>query len=122
MKTSRREFIVAAGASAVATGVAAAPAVARAARAPRGHVVQVTDDRMTKANRAVEDVARQMLSRGMVEFTGKKSAADAWGSLFSPKDMVAIKINCLGKPCMSTTPEVVSRAKHVRGSISLRDW
>jgi uncharacterized protein (DUF362 family) len=62
---------------------------------------------MINRDRPVTEVAQKMLARAIQEFTGKKKAADGWASLFSPKDKVGIKINCLGKPCMSTSPEVV---------------
>ena len=112
MKT-RREFLLT-SATAMAAGAGVQPLLAEAApsappkvRALRGHIVQVTDETMTSKDRPVVAVAEKMLARAMVELTGKKKAADAWASLFSPKELIGIKINCLGKPCMSTTPEVV---------------
>jgi len=110
---TRREFLTTAGVAAVAAGVAGqlVPAPARAAAPAKraaGHVVQIEDASLTKNNRPVEAVAGQMLGRALAEFTGKKKPADAWASLFSASDKVGIKINCLGKPCMSTTPEVVN--------------
>ena len=110
---TRRDFLVTA-ATAVAAGAGthplladAAPSAAPKVRALRGHIVQVTDETMTSKDRPVVAVAEKMLARAMVEITGKRKAADAWASLFSPKELIGIKINCLGKPCMSTTPEVV---------------
>jgi uncharacterized protein (DUF362 family) len=107
---TRRQFMVASasvGAGLAAATLPIAPAAAAKVRTLKGHIVQVTDDAMTKNDRPVTAVAEQMLQRAMVELTGKKKPADAWASIVSPKDLVAVKINCLGKPCMSTTPEVV---------------
>ncbi len=112
---SRRDFLTtataAAGASVLAGGLLVgrpAPVqAAKAAKITKGHVVQISDERMTAKDKPVVEIASKMLDRAMQEFTGKKKAADAWASLFTAKDKVGIKINCLGKPCMSTTPEVV---------------
>lgn len=41
------------------------------------------------------------------EVTGVGSAKDAWSSLFSPEDVVGLKINCLAGRRLSTRPEVV---------------
>jgi uncharacterized protein (DUF362 family) len=107
---SRREFIIGTGASLVAASIAqpfkAAMAVTKT-KLPTGRVVQIGHAQMTKNDRPVQEIAEQMLSRGMTEFTGKKKPEDAWASLFNANDLVGIKINCLGKPKMSTTPEVV---------------
>jgi uncharacterized protein (DUF362 family) len=47
-----------------------------------------------------------MVDRVMCELTGKSSASDAWKSLFSPKEKIAIKVNCLFPP-VTTNPETV---------------
>jgi uncharacterized protein (DUF362 family) len=47
-----------------------------------------------------------MLDRGIEFVTGYNSAARAWNSLFSPRDIVAIKVNCIGKDTGSTKPEL----------------
>jgi uncharacterized protein (DUF362 family) len=51
-------------------------------------------------------VAREMVDRIMCELTGKSSASDAWKSLFSAKEKIAIKVNCLYPP-VTTNPETV---------------
>ncbi len=111
----RRDFIIGGGALAAglgggALGLLPAPAAEAAVKITKGHVVQIQDAGMTdsKGTRPVEAVAAKMLGRALLELTGKKKPADAWSSLFSAKDMVGVKINCLGKPCLSTTPEVVN--------------
>lgn len=40
---------------------------------------------------------------GMMELTGQSSAANAWSSLFTPDDIVGIKINCIGAPRISSS-------------------
>jgi uncharacterized protein (DUF362 family) len=104
---TRRQFIATTGASVVAAGLTGIVPPAEAAQRRKGYIVRVTSDGMLKRDRPITEVATRMLDLGIREYTGKKKAADGWASLFSPKDLVAIKINCLGKPKMSTTPEVV---------------
>jgi hypothetical protein len=45
---------------------------------------------------------------GMRELTGQKTAEAAWSSLFSPSDVVGIKINCLGAPRISSSVESIN--------------
>ena len=51
-------------------------------------------------------VVRDMVDAAMSSLTGKKERAAAWASLFSPDDVVAIKVNCLAAPRASTHPEI----------------
>jgi uncharacterized protein (DUF362 family) len=50
---------------------------------------------------------RKMVDLAVARLVGKKSPEDAWKSLFSPNDIVGIKINCLFGPGIYTSPEVV---------------
>jgi uncharacterized protein (DUF362 family) len=110
MESSRREFITAAGAGVVAATLTGRVIPAEAALAEKGNIVRVTSKEMInkRRDRPVQEVAQKMLDRAVREYFGKSKAADAWGAMFSEKDKVAVKINCLGKPKMSTTPEVVN--------------
>jgi len=109
MRSTRRDFITTAGAGVVAATLTGQIVPAEAAGVEKGRVVRVTSDELVnvKRDRPVVEVAQKVLDRAMQEYLGKSKAVDAWSSLFSDKDLVAIKINCLGKPKMSTTPEVV---------------
>lgn len=42
----------------------------------------------------------------MMALTGAQSAAEAWRQLFSPRDVVALKVNALAGPDLSTHPEL----------------
>jgi uncharacterized protein (DUF362 family) len=105
---NRRQFITTTGAGVVAVGIAGRIVPAEAAVAEKGRIVQIETAEMLKRGRPIPAVTQSMLDKGMLEFTGKKKQADAWGSLFSASEKIGIKINCLGKPKMSTTPEVVN--------------
>jgi hypothetical protein len=47
---------------------------------------------------------------GLKELTGERTAAAAWSSLFGPDDVVGIKVNCIGAPRISTSPESIAAA------------
>jgi len=48
-----------------------------------------------------------MVDAAMARLTGKSDRAAAWASLFSRDDVVAIKVNCLAAPALSSHPEIV---------------
>ncbi len=107
---SRRQFIATttAGASLVAAGMAGGIPEAQASGKRHGEIVRVTSDKLIgKRGRPVQETANQMLDLAMTTYMGKKKVADCWSALFTKDDKVVIKINCLGKPKMSTNPEVV---------------
>jgi uncharacterized protein (DUF362 family) len=51
-----------------------------------------------------------MMTRGMAELTGEKRMPDAWRRFFSKDDVVGIKVNCVGRPHVVSSPEVVAEA------------
>jgi uncharacterized protein (DUF362 family) len=71
-------------------------------------VVIVEDSRATTAFEPDAGVVREMVSRGIVRFTGKTNAAFAWRSLVSTQDIVAIKVFSTPGPNSGTRPAVVS--------------
>ena len=56
------------------------------------------------------DAVKRAFAAGMKELTGQKTGADAWSSLFSPDDVVGIKINCIGAPKISSSLESIYAA------------
>ncbi len=52
-------------------------------------------------------VARQMVRESVTALVGTRTSKDAWSSLFGPKDVVGIKVNCLGGRIFSSHPAVV---------------
>jgi hypothetical protein len=116
--TTRREFIkdaaVLAGGGALIgkAGWKGAPGGAALKSAPAAlppnRVVSVAASDMlvdAKYNPAAVGCA---FDAGMRELTGEKTQAAAWSSLFSPSDVVGIKINCLGAPRVSSSVESVN--------------
>jgi hypothetical protein len=65
-----------------------------------GTVVSVRSDRVLDATtqKTDADVVREMMARGMCALTVTDTPGDAWRRLFSPSDVVGIKVNCGGYP------------------------
>jgi uncharacterized protein (DUF362 family) len=62
-------------------------------------------------------VVAEMVRRGMTSLTGEPAARDAWRKLFSPSDVIGIKVNCSGAPGICSHPVVV--AEIVRNLVSI---
>lgn len=108
---SRRSFLAALGLAGLGLG-----GCSRAAsQAPEGPVVAGSTPQPGKSRVVTVRVGdawsdagklRSALDRGMQALTGAATAADAWKSLFGPEDIVAMKVNALAGPRLSTHPEV----------------
>jgi len=53
------------------------------------------------------DVGVRLLDSALMKLLGADSPAQAWGSLFKPRDVVGIKVNCLAGPQLSSHPGLV---------------
>ncbi len=112
--TTRREFIKAAAVLAGGTALSGCAGGLRHAGvgdlsspAARSRVVSVAADDMLAETRYNPAAVGRAFAAGMRELTGQKTEADAWASLFSPDDVVGIKINCLGAPRVSSSVESI---------------
>lgn len=112
-KTTRREFLK----QMALTGAAltAFPGVVQAAeRVVKGtggksRVVIATDPAVMPQEQQISQPAFEiMLGKSMARLTNSKTGAQAWKKLFSPKDVVGIKVNCLFGKGVSTRPEAVN--------------
>jgi uncharacterized protein (DUF362 family) len=55
------------------------------------------------------DIAKKIVDAGIMQYTGQKTIADAWRSIFPsllPNDLVTIKVNCIN-PSLSSHPQVI---------------
>lgn len=108
-KTTRREFLKQMALTGAALTVL--PGVVDAAVKGAGgksRVVLATDKAvMPREGEIATGVVERMLGKSMAKLTDSKTGAEAWKKLFSPKDVVGIKINCLFGKGVSTRPEVV---------------
>jgi len=77
-----------------------------AAEAKKSRVVLMRDAAYFKDRKVDVAVARKMVDRLICALTGKSSVSDAWRVLFSPKEKIAIKVNCLFPP-VTTNPATV---------------
>jgi uncharacterized protein (DUF362 family) len=84
-----------------------------------GKVVAVHSDK--SADDATEtlqpEVVREMMKAGMLSLTGTSNLHDAWSRFINADDVVGIKVNCVGRPNVVSSPEVV--AEVVRNVMSL---
>ncbi len=64
----------------------------------RGRVVEVHDRLAVNVRNEIDRSAvSQMLDRGMCEFTGADHPVEAWKTLFSPGEVIGIKVNPVGR-------------------------
>jgi len=115
--TTRREFLKGAAITAGGTallgcarlgekGVASSsgPAGPTAVTSPAmSRVVSVAAPDILAEGAYNPPAVNRVFAAGMKELTGEKAPAAAWSSLFSPDDVVGIKINCLGAPKVSSS-------------------
>jgi hypothetical protein len=69
-------------------------------------VVTVEDPRATIAFAPQPVVVREMVRRGILEFSGRTNEAAAWQTLLSPKDVVGLKVYSEPGPNSGTRPAV----------------
>lgn len=100
----RRTFLHLAAAAALA--VEWMPVAVRGANA-KSRVAHVADPAFRTSHALATDQIKRMLDRALSLLTEIDEPQDAWRSLFSPKDVVGLKINCLAGRGLSTTPELV---------------
>ncbi len=85
------------------------PAVEPAGAYPVSPVVVARSARLQIASGEVDSrEVRSLLDRAMAALTGASSARDAWRSIFSADDVVAVKLNCLAGRGMSSRTEVAA--------------
>jgi len=105
MKTTRRGFLR--HSAALAGGALVLGRAGWTHRAlrpgPESRVVSVAAADILVETKYNPDAVNRAFEAGMKELTGQKTAADAWASLFSPDDVVGIKINCIGAPRISSS-------------------
>lgn len=109
-KTTRREFLkqMALTGAAISGLPGAAAAAQKVIKAPGGksRVVIVSDKKVLNGQQINEATLNSMLDVCMRKLTGAQVATDGWKMLFSPDDIVGIKVNCLFGKGVSTHPEV----------------
>jgi len=66
--------------------------------AEKSKVISVACDDVLTGETYNPNAVHKMFNSGLKEFTGENSLENAWSSMFSPDDVVGIKINCIAWP------------------------
>ncbi len=72
-------------------------------------------------NRANGELLRKAVDDGVMRITGAPAAPEAWSTLFKEKEMIGIKLNCLGKKAFSPHVELVDAIIAGLKSAGIRD-
>jgi uncharacterized protein (DUF362 family) len=140
---TRREFLRAAGAAAAgagllgafgcssstppgggpadATGAAEVPAPSPGPRGGElfGRVAHCSDPGVFGSAGHEQARVDELVRRAVADLVGVKDPAEAFRALFDPRDVVAIKLNCLAGPGMSSSPSVVRALVSGLGAIGI---
>ncbi len=102
----RRQFLK--GSLAFVGGLLLKPYESLAESSPASRVVIVQNKHIRKKGWHIDQrVAGHMLNAALENLFPGKSAIQVWRSLFSPDDVVAVKLNCLAGKGLSPHPELV---------------
>ena len=102
IRVSRRTFLK----GTLSAVVGASLAGLGAEEASKSRVVLVKDPAYFKDRKVDPAAARKMVDSLVCGLTRKGSVSDAWKALFSSKEKIAIKVNCLFPP-VTTNPDTV---------------
>jgi uncharacterized protein (DUF362 family) len=91
---------------------AAGKSQAPAERANRpGRVVIIRSPHAVLPSGEVRDeVIARMVEAALCKLSGEKDPRDAWRRFFDPRDIIGVKVNCLGAPTTRTNPSVAMAA------------
>ena len=78
----------------------------------RARVLIVENPNATYQYQPNAAVVQDMVNRGITNFTGKPTVAEAWRSLVSTQDVVGIKVFSAAGPINGTRPAVVAAVIH----------
>lgn len=75
-----------------------------------GHVIDVHSQECVdeSTERINASAVQRMMTAGMLALTGEKELAQAWAHFIQKDDVVGIKVNCVGRPHVISSPEVVA--------------
>ena len=107
---TRREFIKKSAIAAGGTALLGSHFVCRGKGklAGKSRIVSAAAEDMLNANKYNPGAVHRAFSEGLKEMTGENTLENAWSSMFSPADVVGIKINCIGAPKISSSLESIN--------------
>jgi hypothetical protein len=106
---NRREFIKNSAILAGGTALFGSSLMCSCTRNPaqKSRVISAAADDMLIDQKYHADAVHRAFSAGLKELTDENSLENAWSSLFSPQDVVGIKVNCIGAPRISSSLESI---------------
>ena len=107
--TSRRDFIRQSAVLAGSTALFGSAFLCSGSRTSAGKslVVSAAADDMLNNLKYNPDAVHRAFDAGLKELTGENSLQSAWSSMFSPDDVVGIKVNCIAAPKISSSLESI---------------
>lgn len=103
--TTRREFMKH---TALAAGGAVLLGNSLMCGRGKSQVVSVAAGDMLDGMKYNPQTVHRTFTAGLKELTGENTLENSWSSLFSPDDVVGIKINCLGAPKVSSSIQSIN--------------
>ena len=100
--TTRREFIKQSAAAVSGAALMGLPLSCGKAEA-KSKVVSAAAEDMLADELYNPDAVHRAFDAAMCELTGQGDLKHSWASLFSPEDIVGIKVNCIGAPKVSSS-------------------
>lgn len=107
---TRREFIKKSAIAAGGTALLGSHLVCRGKGKIGGksRIVSAAAEDMLNGKKYNPEAVHRAFSEGLKEMTGENTLENAWSSMFSPGDVVGIKINCIGAPKISSSLESIN--------------
>lgn len=110
--TTRRGFLGKLAAGAAAAGISGLPRALAGANSPArlvapaglSRVVRTVSEGIITAQVVHRTILRDTLAEGLRILTGHERVADAWNSLFEPKDVILLKFNQSAADRLGTSP------------------
>ena len=87
----------------------------------KGRVVSAAAEDMLSGKKYNPDAIHRAFTEGLKEMTGENTLENAWSSLFSPDDVVGIKINCIGAPKVSSSLESINETVAGLKSVGVKE-
>jgi hypothetical protein len=103
---TRREFIK--KSTLAAGGAALLGSHFRCGSTKKSRVVSAAAEDMLNGQKYNPEAVHRAFSEGLKEMTGESTPEKAWSSLFSPNDVVGVKINCIGAPKISSSLQSIN--------------
>jgi uncharacterized protein (DUF362 family) len=86
------------------------PAPAERGNWPGKVVIIRSSHAISRSDEARDEVVSKMVEAAVCQLSGERDPRAAWRRFFHPRDVIGIKVNCLGAPTARTHPSVAMAA------------